>query len=335
MARVLLIRLSSLGDVVLATSAVEALHRDRPELTVDVLTKPAFTSLFESNPHVDRVIPWREGVSPAVMARELKPSDYQLVADLHGNLRTRLLRLFLRGKWSVYPKGVLRRRLAVLLRSTSPLKRALHVTERYTQALGPLGVRGAAAPKLHLTQAETEKASLLLKDSGWDGIAPVVALAPAAAWATKAWPAAKWKELACACREKLGAFPLLIGGGQDRDLCESVLGGGVGANLAGSADLIETGALLSKAACLVSNDSAPLHLAGAVGTPVAALFGPTVPAYGFYPAGPRDKIIERKEVCRPCALHGHKKCPLGHHNCLARVASEEVFKAVAALVEGR
>lgn len=335
MARVLLIRLSSLGDVVLATSAVEALRRDRPDLAVDVLTKPAFTALFETNPYVDRVIPWREGVSPVTMARELRAAGYELVADLHGNLRTRILRLFLRGRWSVYPKGVLARRLAVLLRSTAVLKNAPHVTERYAGALTPLGVKGAASPKLHLTEEVVEKAAARLKACGWDGVAPVVALAPGAAWATKAWPASRWKELGDECRKKLGAFLLLIGGGLDRDLCESVLAGGIGANLAGLADFIETGALLSKASCLVTNDSAPLHLAGAVGTPVAALFGPTVPAYGFYPTGPRDIIIERHEVCRPCALHGHKKCPLGHHNCLTLIGSDEVLAAVTRLVEGR
>jgi len=82
---------------------------------------------------------------------------------------------------------------------------------------------------------------------------------------------------------------------------------------------------------LVTNDSAPLHLATAVGTPVVAIFGPTVPGFGFGPRGPRDAIVEHPSLaCRPCSAHGPQVCPLGHHRCMRELSVASVLAAVAA-----
>ena len=93
-----------------------------------------------------------------------------------------------------------------------------------------------------------------------------------------------------------------------------------------------SGSLLGRASVLVTNDSAPLHLATAVGTPVVAIFGPTVPAFGFGPRGFRDRVIEHPSLpCRPCSAHGPHVCPLGHHRCMRELSIDEVAAAVAAV----
>ncbi|MDQ3137884.1 MAG: hypothetical protein M3Q93_09910, partial [Gemmatimonadota bacterium] len=86
------------------------------------------------------------------------------------------------------------------------------------------------------------------------------------------------------------------------------------------------------AAVLVTNDSAPLHLATATGTPIVAVFGPTVPAFGFGPRGERDRVVEHPSLpCRPCSAHGPVRCPLGHHRCMRDLSVEQVAEAVAAV----
>lgn len=330
--KVLLVRLSSLGDVVLATAAVEALRQGRPDAELHVLTKPAFAEVFAGHPGVARVVAWPAGRGVADMARELGREGYDWVADLHANLRTRLLRLRLRGtRWSVYAKGSLRRRLAAAFHRPGLLE-GRHVVDRYIEALRPLGVEpGRRLPRLEPGEAARAAARRLLGEAGWDGRAPVVALAPGARWPTKAWPPAHWAALLDALLAEGLGFPVLLGGAAEAALCAGLAGGGVG-NLAGRTSIRETAAVLEEARVLVTNDSAPLHLATAVGTPVVALFGPTVRGFGFAPLGPRDEILEDEVDCRPCSLHGGDRCPRGHHRCLRGVQPDRVLGALRRVV---
>lgn len=328
--KVLLLRLSSLGDVVLATSAVEALALARPDVEIDFLTKPAFGALLANNPHVRRVIEWPEGVSAGRLAATLRAERYDFVVDLHANLRTRLLRLFLRGNWSVVAKGAVRRRLALLLGRSGWLEN-IHVVDRYAAALAPLGVpAGRSLPRLYPTEADQAAARFLLREAGWEeGGKPLVALAPGARWATKMWPREKWLELARRCRDA-GHFLAVVGGPEDGALAREIAAAAPGAVCvaAGITNLLQTTALLSRCKALVTNDSAPLHLAVAAGAPVVALFGPTVRGFGFYPLGPRDRVVENAEPCRPCRLHGGDACPKGHLRCLEAITADEVFAAL-------
>ncbi len=327
--KVLLIRLSSLGDVVLATAAVEALRAGRPEAEVHVLTKPAFRDVFRNNPGVSRLVAWdpREGLGP--LARRLRAERYDRVVDLHRNLRTWGLRLLVRGPgWDAYRKGALRRRAAVALRRPGLLD-GTHVVERYVESLRRLGVGGPApGPRVYPSARDRDRAEALLREAGWDGAAPLVGLAPGARWSTKGWPGERWAELVCRVRAGGTGFPVLVGGKPDRELCGRILGDGPGASLAGRTTVLETAAVLARCTVLVTNDSAPLHLAVAVGTRVVALFGPTVQGFGFYPLGPEDVVLEQALPCRPCSLHGDDRCPEGHHRCMTGIGVPEVVSAL-------
>ncbi len=327
--RVLLIRLSSLGDVVLATAAVEALAEDRPDVEIHVLTKPAFREVFRNHPAVARCLEWDPSEGLGRLAEAVRRGGYDRVVDLHGNLRTRALRaLAPTMRWSRYRKGSVRRRVAVWLRKPALLDRA-HVVDRYVRALAPLGVRPVRRlPRVFPAEADYGRVEALLRASGWAG-QPLIALAPAARWATKAWPEAHWIDLVSRIRGEDRGFPVVIGGAGDRDLAERILAGGPGANLAGETSIPETAAVLERCEVLVTNDSAPLHLATAVGTRVVALFGPTVTGFGFYPLGPLDRVLERPEPCRPCSLHGGERCRLGTLSCLEGVSPETVCEDLA------
>jgi len=338
--KVLLIRLSSLGDVVLATSALEALGRDVPGVKVDVLTKPEFAEVFDNNPMVNEVLLWPPALSPLAIAAKLRRARYDLIVDLHANLRTRLLKLLTRGKWSVYGKGALARRLAVRFRVKSLIAKAPHVAARYAAALAGVGVQGQALPRLYITEEERAEALKILKSSGWDGETPLVALAPGARWNTKAWPEENWREVCHWVRElegegipgEAGFFPVLIGGGSEAALASRVLGDDKGANLAGKCTIRVTGAVLEYCRGLVSNDSAPRHISVAVGTPVVAVFGPTVRQFGFTPLGPCDRVVEARIRCRPCSLHGDDACPQEHFKCMQEVETWRVLEALTGVL---
>lgn len=328
--RVLLVRLSSLGDVVLATAAVEALRAERPEAEVDVLTKPGFREVFTNHPGVREVLPWDPAQGMLRLASLVWGRQYDWIVDLHRNLRTAMLRALTPGsRWSGYRKGALRRRLAVWLGRPGLLP-GDHVVDRYLAALGPLGLPPRRyLPRLYPGDGPRSAIEGRLLGAGWDRRAPLVALAPGARWATKAWPPNKWVDLARKIGENRG-FVALVGGGDEHDLCRGILeGAGVpGANLAGRTSILETAAVLQASASLVSNDSAPLHLATAVGTRVVALFGPTVRGFGFYPLGPADAVVELETGCRPCSLHGDPECPRGERRCLDEVSPDVVFEAL-------
>ncbi|MBI5015083.1 MAG: glycosyltransferase family 9 protein [Deltaproteobacteria bacterium] len=333
--RALLVRLSSLGDVVLATAALEALREDVPGLEVHVLTKPSFREVFSGNPAVAQVKEWWPSQGVAATALGLRREGYDWVVDLHANLRTRLLRLALPGpRWSVYAKGSRRRRLAVALKRPQLLG-TRHVVDRYLDALGPLGVRPfRRLPRLYPTDAEREAAARRLAQAGWRDGEPLLALAPGARWATKAWPPEHWAALLQGLSARRLGVPVLLGGAEEAPLCRGILeaSGAPGVSLAGEATLRETTAILGAAAVLICNDSAPLHLAAAVRTPVVALFGPTVRGFGFSPLGARDRVLEIDLDCRPCSLHGTARCPRGHHRCLRDVAVDRVLDAAASVL---
>jgi heptosyltransferase-2 len=121
-----------------------------------------------------------------------------------------------------------------------------------------------------------------------------------------------------------------IGGADDRELVTQL--GSAVTNAAGEFSLQETGACLARASVLVSGDTGVMHMATGVGTPVVALFGPTVEPFGFFPYSPRASVVELDLTCRPCSAMGSNRCPLGHHRCLHDLLPDHVAAAVERLV---
>jgi len=328
--KILVVRFSSLGDVVLTTAAIEALREDVPGAELHFLTKPIYHEVFEHHPAV-QLVQWDPRAGLYRLASKLRRAGYDLIADLHGNLRTRLLRYLVpRPRWVRLDKRSMARRAAVWFRSPALLS-GEHVIDRYLSALGRVGVRPIRRrPRIHVPEHQRQRARQLLEQAGWDGAAPIVALAPAGRWGAKAWPVTHWQSLLALLRhDGQQVFPVLIGGPGEEVVCEQVLGQARGTILAGRVSVPETAAMLELAGVAVTNDSAPMHIAQAVGTPVVALFGPTIPEFGFYPTGPRDQLLQVAVPCRPCSLHGGHTCPLQHHRCMNDIAPADVLAAIA------
>jgi heptosyltransferase-2 len=187
---------------------------------------------------------------------------------------------------------------------------------------------GTYVPRLYPTADDERAVEGLLAAAGvGDGF---VALAPGSIWGSKRWP--YYDELA----GRLAPHgPIaIVGGPEDASLAQEIVAavgrsGGRAVDACGRLTLRQSAVLIRRARVLVTNDSAPLHLASAVGTPVLALFGPTIPEFGFGPIGAGDQTLGIEGlVCRPCSDHGPPQCPLGHHRCMKTLSVTTVLAAL-------
>ncbi|HEX7120350.1 MAG TPA: glycosyltransferase family 9 protein [Longimicrobiales bacterium] len=329
----LLIRFSSIGDVILTTPLLRALRAAHPDAVVHFATRRACAPLLASNPHVDRVLVLPDPADGGLraLARTLRAERYDHVLDLHGTLRARLLRLLVpRPRWRGYRKHTLRR-WALTQLNRNWFSESSPVPERYFDAAAGLGVRPDGGPPEVFPTAEAEAAAAAaLRAAGVADGEPYVALAPGAQHATKRWPEASWSALA----RRLGAAgvrSVVVGGPEDMEAGRRIAAAAGAATVAGQLDLLGSAAVLAGARALASGDTGVMHLATAVGTPVVALFGPTVREFGFFPYGGPATVLERPLPCRPCSTHGGPACPLGHHACMRGIEVEAVAAAVAAM----
>jgi len=219
-------------------------------------------------------------------------------------------------------------------------QRGAHARDRLLALARPFGIEPAPAPapELRPDPAAIYSIDVLLRaaDVGTDD--ELLVIAPGAAWETKRWPAERFAEVACALVPQTLARVVLVGTAADRVHAATIAaalaqsGAPPVVDLTGRTTTAELVAALARATLLLANDSAPGHVAAALGRPVLALFGPTVPAQGFAPIGPRVHIAQRALSCRPCSRHGGAFCPIGTHECLAGLPAAEVIAAAQALL---
>ena len=323
---ILLVRFSSIGDILLTTPLIRAIARRHPDAKLVCVTKRSMAPLVSEHPGVAEVVSLEPDESVRHLARRLNALAPTHGLDLHASLRSAALRVLVRCPWSGFGKRKLAR--SVLISTKVDWYGApVPVAERYFEAARALDVHpDGQPPEFFLSPAARARVDRWLAEKGL-GTAPLAALAPGAAHATKRWPLSHWIALAQRLRGA-GYAPVAVGGPDDRGLARQLAAGGMAESAAGEFTLQETGALLARSRVLVSGDTGVMHMATGVGTPVVALFGPTVEQFGFFPYRARSIVLQREMACRPCSSSGTSVCPLGHHRCLADVAPAEVAGAV-------
>ncbi len=327
----LLIRFSSIGDIVLTAPAVAALHARFPDARIDLLTKKAFADVWSGDPRV-RVRsfdPDHQHFGLPGFFRfvgELRAEKYYFVIDLHDLPKTRSLTAALGRPVLRYHKaGFARRRYVANKR---PPKMA-HTARRYVNALSPLGIDPDAPldPHIEVTDAALKRIGQMI---GALQIADreIVGLAPGSQWATKQWGWKNFDEIV-ARLHNTGRWVALFGSKAEQMQCEELAMGRNVLNFAGMLSLQETMAALSFCRLLLTNDSGPMHMAGARGCDVVSIFGSTTPALGFSPLAPKARIVQVEELeCRPCSPHGKAECPLGHFKCMNDISVDQVWEAI-------
>jgi heptosyltransferase-2 len=322
----LVIQTAFLGDVVLTTPLLAALAKQHGP--VDVVTTPAAAPLLATHPAVRQLIPydkrgrdagprglWRLGAA-------LRARAYDRVVLPHRSWRSAVLALL-----ANVPErtGFADAPPAITYTVRIPRARSGHEVERLLALAG--GSAGETpAVSLALDAADFAAADAWLAARGLSS--GYVALSPGSIWGTKRW--AYYPELAEAVRGPI----VVIGGPDDGPQAEAIVARAPDRahSAVGATSVRVSAALIARARALVTNDSAPLHLATAVGTPVVAIFGPTVPAQGFGPRGAADVVLGHPSLaCRPCSAHGPQVCPLLHHRCMRELPMSTVAAAVAAI----
>jgi lipopolysaccharide heptosyltransferase II len=329
---VLLVRFSSIGDILLTTPLVRALARRHPDARLVYVTKRAMAPLVSDNPHLADVVTLEPNEPLRHLARRLRAFGPTHGLDLHGSVRSAALRALVRCRWAGYRKRKLARTLLIATK-LDVYRARVPVAERYFEAARRLDIRpDGGPPEFHVGPGARERVAQWLGTRGLgDGAARLAALAPGAAHATKRWPVAHWSALVQRLRAA-GFSPVLVGGPDDRGLAQQLVAEGAAASAAGEFSLQETGALLARSRVVVSGDTGVMHMATGVGAPVVALFGPTVEQFGFFPYRAPSVVLQRELDCRPCSATGTATCPLGHHRCLADIAPADVVAAVERLV---
>lgn len=329
---ILIVRFSSIGDILLLTPLLRALRRRHPEARITVVTRAGFAPLLDHNPHLNEVIGWNPATPLAELGRRLRETAFSHRLDLHGSLRSRALRWHARGRWTTYPKHRVARE--ILIRAKKDVYRDRRpVAERYFDAARELDVvPDGGSLELFLPRTALEAADAFLSGRGLGTQRQLIAIAPGAAHFTKRWPPHHWIALVRRLIEA-GNDVVALGGPEDLAVGEAVTAAGEerAASAAGAFDLLGSAALLKRVRALVAGDTGLMHLATAVGTPVVALFGPTVEAFGFFPYHAKATVLQRDLSCRPCSSHGGPVCPLKHHRCLQDLQPIDVLEALRRL----
>jgi heptosyltransferase II len=310
--RVVVIQTAFLGDVVLTLPLIIRLaERYGP---VDVVTTPAAAPIVERHPAVRHVIRHDKHRAQrfAVSNAALTSAPYARAYLPHRSFRSALLALGIPSRI-----GFGGRFPALAYTERHPWPDSGHVSERILSLLP--GTALPPRPWIELTADDRLAASSWMSRRGVsDGF---IALAPGSRWGTKRWP--YYAELAKA----LAGPVVVLGDGADRLLGDVIVAaaGPRAVNACGDLTLRQSAALITRSARLFTNDSAPLHLATALDHPVTAIFGPTIPAFGFGPFGANGTIVEHPNMpCRPCSSHGPMVCPLGHHRCMVEIDAQTV-----------
>ncbi len=331
----LVIQTSFLGDAILTTPLIAELATRGP---VDVVTTPAAAVLLANNPAIRAVVPFdKRGRDAGPLglwrfARRLATQRYDAAYLAQGSHRSGAL-----ARMAGIPERVGFDTSTGRIWYTRRVRhnRSQHHAERlWRLAAGDDALAPTLRPRLYPGNADRAAVDTLLRDLPRDG-ATLVALAPGSIWGTKRWP--HFAELAARIA------PLhrivVIGSAADTPIAASIAQAASASRVidaTGRLTLLASAELLSRCAALVTNDSAPLHLASAMDTPTVAIFGPTVPAFGFGPLATRRATVGLDELdCRPCHDHGPQQCPLGHWRCMRDLPVQRLTDAVVALTAAR
>jgi heptosyltransferase-2 len=333
--KILVIRLSSLGDVLLSTYLLRLLRNSFPNAQIDFLVAKEFAIVFKYNIRLNNVLLYDKSKSFAshiVSTLSINnPHHYDIIIDLQNNFRSRV---FTWGKGTQIFRFDKRRlyklRFVYLKKRTSAFKAIpILYAETFPEILlsdDGLGLElwTSKDRPTYLPHSKTPRAFF-----------NKVAIAPGAKHLTKRLPLDKYIELVKLFQSKFGSEIYLVGGKEDTYLCEEISNRAQSVkNYSGRLDVIETAELLDEMGLVVSNDSAVVHIASARKVPVVQVYGSTVPEFGFIPFRTHYAIVENNNVsCRPCTHYGRAACPKNHFRCMMDISPLDIFKAAINLVE--
>jgi heptosyltransferase-2 len=326
----LIIRFSSIGDIVLTTPVVRCLKTQLPLAEIHYLIKPKFKMVMESNPYIDKLHVLQDDWKK--MIAELKEERFDYIIDLHHNLRTLRVKKDLRIPSFSFNKLNIRKFIFTKLK-WNVMPKHLHVVDRYMETVQSFGVENDGRGMDYFIPKEHE---ITEKDIPASHQLGYIAIVIGASYFTKKLPVYKLQELCQAIDH-----PIILLGAKE-EFREGELIASVDPikvyNACGKFSLHESADLVRKSKLVISHDTGLMHIAAALHKPVIAVWGSTVPSFGVTPyygenylahhAQPCDNVQVHQLWCRPCTKFGRKRCPQGHFKCMKKISVEEIVKDV-------
>ncbi len=320
----LIIQTAFIGDVILATAVIEKLHKYYPDAKIDFLLRKGNENLLNNHPYINNLIIWNKKNKKYknlfhILAL-VRKQKYDYVINLQRFTSTGFITSFSQAKNKV---GFRNNPFSIFF--TKRIKHTIHAgtheVDRINCLIKHITDNQPVRPKLHPSILDFENVRKY-KNTEY------ICIAPTSVWFTKQFPAKKWVEFINKLQSNLTVY--LLGAKNDFDACKKIQHQCKDiniVNLAGKISLIESAALINDAKMTYVNDSAPLHIASAMNSPTAAVFCSTVPDFGFGPLADKSTIIQTHQnlICRPCGLHGKKKCKTGGFECANSIDINEML----------
>ncbi len=319
MPKYLIIRFSSIGDIVLTSPVVRCIKKQIPGAQVHYITKKAFASVIQSNPHVDKVYTIEKDVSEVI--DELKKEKYDFVIDLHHNLRSAQVKQGLRKPSASFPKLNVEKWLKVNFKIDNLPD--VHIVDRYFVAAKKLSVKNDGEGLDYFIPAKDEVNISTLPASHQNGY---IGFIIGARHFTKRLPEHKIIEI---CK-RIDSPVVLLGGPDDAEIAkhiEEAVGGNI-YNACGKYNLNQSASLVKQGKKIITHDTGLMHIAAAFKKDIISVWGNTIPEFGMYPykPGANSHIVEVKNLsCRPCSKIGYKACPKKHFKCMEENSVEEII----------
>lgn len=342
----LIIRFSSIGDIVLTTPVVRCLKTQVVTAEVHYLTKQSFAPIFAANPYIDKMHYLQDDLDQVIST--LQQEDFDYVIDLHHNLRSLKVKKALGKKAFSFNKLNIEKWLLTTFKWN--IMPDVHIVDRYMDTVESFGITNDGRGLDYFIPADEHVQEADIPASH---LAGYIGLVIGGAHNTKKYPVHKWKELCAVLDHPL----MLLGGKEDRAEGDEIAATDPVKvyNACGKFSLNESADLVRRAKMIVTNDTGLMHVAAAFRKPVIALWGNTVPDFGMYPYYGDDEvheeilsqkvsasgnketvnaaaaydIIEIKDLsCRPCSKIGYNKCPMGHFKCMEKIDVQTVMARV-------
>ena len=330
MKKILIIQTASLGDVILSTPLIEKLHHYYSGAKIDFLLKYGYEGVLRRHPYLHHIIVWDKTEKKYEHLLELisiiKKNKYDMIVNVQRYASSGLMTVlsgagmkigFSKNPFSVFFTKRIKHHIGTSVNNPHEIERNLKLIEHITDSsIFPIKLYPSKNDMAKVSQFKTKK---------------YITVSPGSLWFTKQFPEDKWTEFIALLDKDIVVY--MLGSTKEKGLCDRIIASSNhqnSLNLAGKLTFLESSALMKEAAMNYVNDSAPMHMASAMNAPVAAIFCSTVPEFGFGPISVNSHIIQTKHSmeCRPCGLHGLKKCPEKHFNCANTIKTEQLLKLV-------
>lgn len=325
MKKILIIRFSSIGDIVLTTPVIRCLKTQVPDVEIHYLTKKQNQGLLQENPYISKL--WLYDKNFKTLLPQLKSEHFDFIVDLHKNLRTFYVLLCLRKRFGTFQKLNLRKWLLVNLKID--ILPRIHIVDRYLAAVKTFGVLNDNKGLDYFIPKSEEVSVSILPEQFWNGF---IAFVIGGKHTTKILPDDKVVEVC----QKTSQPVILLGGKEDEERGTRIVqrAGGSVFNACSKFSVNQSASLIKQSAKVITNDTGMMHIAAAFGKDILSTWGNTIPEFGMYPylEGKKDAVSSIFEVkglsCRPCSKIGFENCPKGHFRCMKDQNMDAIIKTL-------